>query len=278
MRKGPLGCAARSAGAKQLEANQRQQVLLDQQLQGMRTLTAKGFAAPNSIRALERTSADLTGAQRQYAASISGLQHQVAETQLQSANLDLQRRQLAATSLHDTDDALNALKPKLDAVRQQLERSTLRAPTDGVVTGLTVFSAGAVAAPGQQLMEIVPTHPALTVRARLAASEIEGVHPGQKAEVHFLLSGVRGIPVLSGALTQLSADSFTDQRSGQSFYTAEVTVPKSQLDLIRRVPGADSALRPGVPVQIMIALHKRTAFEYLFEPLYQSIWGAFRQR
>jgi HlyD family secretion protein len=261
----------------QLDANTRQQALLDQQLVGVRNLAAKGFAPLNSIRALERASADLTGAQHQYAASVADYRQQVGASALQSQSLEFQFRQSAAASLRETDDQLNTLTPKLEAARLQLERGTLRAQSDGVVTGLSVFTAGAVVAPGQQIMEIVPSHPVLTVQARLAASDIEGVHVGQKAEVRFLSLSVRGVPVLSGSLTRLSADSFTDEKTGQSYYTAEVTVPKSQLDLVRQVRGADSSIRPGVPVQVMIPLRKRTAFDYLFEPLSQALWKSFRQ-
>ena len=87
----------------------------------------------------------------------------------------------------------------------------------------------------------------------------------------------RRVPVLSGSLTKVSADAFTDDKTGQSYYTAEVTVPQSELNIIRDVRGAESSVRPGVPVQVMIPLHKRTAMDYLFEPLSQSLWKSFRR-
>ena len=37
-------------------------------------------------------------------------------------------------------------------------------------------------------------------------------------------------------------------------------------------------MRPGVPAQVVIPLRKRTALQYLFEPLTQSLWASFRQR
>jgi HlyD family secretion protein len=76
----------------------------------------------------------------------------------------------------------------------------------------------------------------------------------------------------------VSADSFTDEKTGQRYYTAEVTVPKSQLALLGTVRDFDTAIRPGVPVDIMIPLSKRSAFEYLFGPLSQALWSGFRQR
>jgi HlyD family secretion protein len=267
------------AGSKsQLDAVTRQQTLIDQQLAGVRTLAAKGYASQNSIRALERTQADLAGSRGQVAANIADYRQQVLESQLQSSTLERQRREAAAQALRETEDQLNTVTPKLEAAKLQLARGTLRAQTDGVVTGLSVFMPGSVVEPGQRLMEIVPSRPVLVVDAKIASSQIEGVHVGQKSQVRFLALGARGVPILNGVVTKLSADSFADEKTGQSFYTAEITVPKSQLDLVGQQRGADSALRPGVPVQVTIPLQKRTAVEYLFEPLTQSLWTSFRQR
>jgi HlyD family secretion protein len=262
----------------QLDAVMRQQVLIDQQLKGVRSLAEKGYASQNQIRALERTAADLAGSRGQFAANIADYRQQIAESQLQSSALARQRSETAAQALRESQDQLNTLQPKLEAARGQLARGTLRAQTDGIVTGLSVFAPGSVVAPGQKLMEIVPSRPVLVVQAKIASNQIEGVHVGQKSQVRFNSQGSRGIPILNGTLTKLSADSFTDEKTGQSFFTGEVTVPKSQLDMVRQSRGADSELRPGVQVQVTIPLRKRTAFEYLFDPLTQALWTSFRQR
>ena len=273
------GLAEQVAGSQsQLQSVTRQQTLIDQQLTGVRSLAAKGYASQNSIRALERTAADLAGSRGQFAANVADYRQQILESQLSSNTLERQRQEAAASSLRETEDQLNSVTPKLEAAKLQLARGTLRAQTDGVVTGLSVFAPGSVVAPGQKLMEIVPSRPVLVVDAKIAASQIEGVHVGQKSEVRFLSLSARSVPILSGVVTKLSADSFTDEKTGQSFYTAEVTVPKNQLDIVRQRRGADSAIRPGVPVQVTIPLHKRTAFDYLFEPLSQALWTSFRQR
>jgi HlyD family secretion protein len=261
----------------QLDSVVRQQSLLDQQLQGVRSLAEKGYASQNSVRALERSAADLSGARSQHAANIADYHQQMAQAQLESRDLEEQRALVAASALRQTEDQLNDVGPKLAAAHAQLERGTLRAQTDGLVTGLAVFAPGALVSPGQKLMEIVPTHRELVVDARVAAADVEGVTTGHKAEVRFLSLNSRQMPVLSGAVTQLSADSFTDDRTGQSYYTVEVTVPPDQLALLK-AQGADSFIRPGVPAEVIIPLRKRSAFDYLFEPLSQALWKSFRQR
>ena len=79
-------------------------------------------------------------------------------------------------------------------------------------------------------------------------------------------------PALDGTVTRLSADSFTEERTGETYFTAAVSVPLSELQRIDEMRGHD-ALRAGIPVSIEIPLRKRTALQYAFEPL----TGAFRK-
>ena len=76
--KGVLDQQARQAQARidgyqaQLAANSAQRKSIEAQLEGMRTLAAKGFASQNTIRALERTSSGLEG-------DVGGLAGKIAE-------------------------------------------------------------------------------------------------------------------------------------------------------------------------------------------------------
>ena len=171
-------------------------------------------------------------------------------------------------------------RPSSSAARAQLERGTLRAQTDGLVTGLAVFSAlsGAVVAPGQKLMEIVPTHRTLVVDARLpVCAAPKASAPAARPRYASSSLNARQTPVLTGVVTQVSADSFTDDRTGQAYYSLQVTVPPDQLALMKGVQSADSSIRPGVPVEVVVPLRKRNAFDYLFGPLSQTLWKSFRQ-
>ena len=265
-------------GEGQLDSLVQQQALLDQQLQGVRRLATKGFASQNSVRVLERNEADLTGAQAQQAGNVGDYRQQIAQAQLQSHDLQAQRSLASSTSLRDTEDQLNEITPKLAAARAQLDRGTLRAQSDGQVSGLAVFSSGAVVSPGQKLMEIVPTRRVLVVDARLPATEIEGVHAGRPADVRLLAPGARQTPILKGQVSKVSADSLTDERTGQSYFMVEVTVPQSQVAPLDQPADTDFGIRPGAPVSVAIPLRKRSAIDYIFEPFSQALWKSFRQR
>jgi HlyD family secretion protein len=61
------------------------------------------------------------------------------------------------------------------------------------------------------------------------------------------------------------------------YYTAEVKVPPSEIAKITKVRGAEAGLKPGLPVEVVVPLHKRTALQYFFEPLQQTFWRSFRE-
>jgi HlyD family secretion protein len=69
----------------------------------------------------------------------------------------------------------------------------------------------------------------------------------------------------------VSADSFKDEKSGQAFFRSEIVVPEGELNRVRRVLG-NGELRPGLPVEIVLTVRKRTALQYIFDPLTSALW------
>ena len=168
--------------------------------------------------------------------------------------------------------------PKYRAASDQLERLRIRAPVSGTVIGLNVFTVGGVIAPGQTLMDIVPDKADLVVGARVSVDDADDLRVGQQAQVRFLSLHERNMPIIFGRLTRLSADSLVDEKSGLAYYTAEVRVPADQMATLERMRGGNFALRAGAPVAVLIPLKKRTALQYAFEPLTDTMWKAFREQ
>lgn len=262
--------------SRQLASTNEQLRLINEELDGMREAADKGFVSKNRIRALERAKAELEGQRGQYSATIAQSAGQASESRLQSLEAQSNYMERVATELRDVENSLNDVLPKLNAARDQLARTEIRAPVSGSVVGLTVFTPGGVIEPGQKLMDIVPERAPLTIEARLSTSDGDDVHRGQEALLRFESLHERTLPALRGQVTRVSADAFTDDKTGASFYTAEVTVPLSELKKIEEVRGAD-VLRAGLPVVVEIPLRKRTALQYAFEPLTASFKRAFRE-
>jgi HlyD family secretion protein len=126
-------------------------------------------------------------------------------------------------------------------------------------------------------MDIVPERADLVVGAKVSIDDADDLRVGQKAQVRFLGLHERNMPIIFGRLTRLSADSLVDEKSGESFYTAEVRVPADQMANVRRIRGDNFELRAGAPVAVLVPLKKRTALQYAFEPLSDTMWKAFRE-
>lgn len=251
--------------------------LIEEQIDALRPVAAKGFVSQTRMRELERARAELIGRRGQYSASVAQTRGAARESEIQGLEAERSFRERSAADLRDVDTRLGDVLPRWTAARDQLERTAIRAPATGAVVGLSVFTPGGVVAPGQKLMDIVPERTPLLIQARFAPEDADDLSVGQRTLVKFSGLHERTLPNLEGKLTRLSADSFTDEKSGMSYFTGEVTVPLDQLRLIQDVRGADFALRAGMPVQILIPLRKRTALDYAFEPLLGSFWSSFRE-
>ena len=261
---------------RQIASASEQQRLLGQELSGLQTLAARGFAAMNRIRELQRNEAQIAGESGQYAATIAQAHQQAGEARLQILQVEKSDQEQVANDLHDTETQLNDAEPKWEAAKEQLAKTQIRAPVSGTVVGLSVFTVGGVITPGQKLMDIVPDKAPLLVEGRVSPDDADDVHAGQKAEVRILAIHDRSLPILTGTVTKVSADSFTDEKSGNHYYTVEVSVPLTQLSILERKKDKSFELKPGLPAQVMIPLHKRTALQYLMEPLTDAIWRAGR--
>ncbi|MBI1687004.1 HlyD family type I secretion periplasmic adaptor subunit [Caulobacter hibisci] len=262
----------------QTEAAERQKESLRQQLESTRELEAKGFASRNTVRSLERALAQLEGTSADYSSRVAAAGEQIAESQQQSIQATRRYTEESAGLLRDTQFQLNEALPKLRAAREQLERTIIRAPVAGKVVGLRVFTEGGVIQAGQAIMDIVPDAAPLEIKANFSPTDIDGVYQGREAEVRFQSLHERDLPILLGTIRNVSADSLLDEASGKSYFSAEIVVPESQMRLLRAVRGADTGIRPGVPVQVLIKLRKRTALQYMLDPLTEAFKRSLHER
>ena len=260
----------------QMKSNREQTRLIGEELDGLRALLPKGYVSINRVRGMERTAAELDGSHGAYRAEIARASEAIGEARLQILSLDKTRLEEVAGQMREVQIRIDEIMPKLSAVREQLARSIVRAPASGRVVGLKVFTVGGVVSAGDVLMEIVPQDRALVIEGKVSPTDADDLSPGMQTQVRFSALQERNLPILKGKLTKISADSFEDQRTGMQYFKIEAVVPPSELaklDLIRR----GGALKAGLPAQVLIPLRKRTALDYLVEPLTQSLWKAGRE-
>jgi HlyD family type I secretion membrane fusion protein len=260
-----------SGYVKQREALARQHVLIGQELDGLRSVAAKGYASINRVRALERAQADLEGQEAAMTAEFARAGEGIGETRMQSLTVTRNRLETIEADLKDTQSKLSENLPKLIATREQLQHSLVRSPATGQVVGLTVFTVGGVVRPGETLMDVVPDGKELVIRAQISPGDADDVFVGQPAQVRFVSVHNRSLPLFTGTVRTMSADSFTDDKTGRAFFRSEIVVPESEFNRVRSVLG-NGELRPGLPVEVVMTVRKRTALQYMMEPLTGALW------
>lgn len=263
--------------ARQLEANHRQHELNAQELAGMRELAAKGYAPQTRVRALEGAAASLDGDAGSQTAEIARLKAFAGETRLATLQADQERAQQTAAEIRRADADLEQVAPQLQAAREQLKRTQLTAPVSGAVVGLTANTVGGVVGAGQRLMDIVPDKLPLIIEAQVAPRDANDLKVGQATQVRLGAASAHNMPVLHGVLSRMSADSVVDEHTGRAYFTADVTVPRAELARLSNADGQDAALRPGMPVDVVVPLRKRTALQFWLEPLSQRFWRSFHE-
>lgn len=261
----------------QMRSNQEQRRLLTEEIEALRGLVAEGFVSTNRIRAMERGAAQLTGEYGALEADVARTLEAVGETQLQSVSLDRRMIEDVALQLRDVQVRLDELQPRLVAAREKLAQSIVRAPATGKVVGLKMFTVGGVVGAGETLMEIVPQDKALVIEAKAAPTDADDLKIGMKTQVRFTALQERNLPVLHGRISQVSADSFEDERTGARFFRIEVVVPPEELEKVRNIRG-NQGIRAGLPAEVLVPLRKRSALAYLLEPLTQTLWRAGREQ
>jgi HlyD family secretion protein len=120
-------------------------------------------------------------------------------------------------------------------------------------------------------MDIVPDGRELVIQTQLKPTDADDVYPGQLAQIRFTSIHNRSLPLFTGRVRTVSADSFTDEKTGRTFFRAEIVVPQKELNEVRSVLGSGE-LRPGLPVEAVLTVRKRTALNYMLEPLTGALW------
>jgi HlyD family type I secretion membrane fusion protein len=262
--------------AQALEAEQgsatRQLKLIEQEVKSNQYLVDRGLGRLPQLLSLKREGERLAGQRDDYGARIARLRQAQASTELEIANITYQHLDEVANDLRDVEAQARDLEQQLTAVTDALRRTVVRSPQDGVVMGLKTHTVGGVIQAGDDLLDVVPEHENLVVEARVAPEDIDRVYTGREARVRFrtFLHGIT--PPATGRVTNVSADLFHDERNGNPYYLARVSLDPESL---KKLPGP---LAPGMQTDVLITTGERTALQYLLAPLDRALAAAMREK
>lgn len=256
----------------QEKSKAKQRELLVQELTGIRKLYEKGHAPITRVLELERAAEAMKGERGHHIASIAQAEKGIGETELEILQIQKTFREEVEAELIDVQSEVFNLQEQKVAALDEHNRIEVRAPRAGKVVGMNVHTVGGVVSAGQAILDIVPKEDKLIVEARVEPQHVDKVLIGLSANVRLSAFDMRTTPEVTGHVIAVSADRFTDEATGLSYYLARVEIPEEELEKLGGL-----ALLPGMPAEVFILTGDRTALSYLVKPLSDSIMRAFRE-
>lgn len=240
------------------------------ELKDLRELLAEGFTGKQRVRDIDRNLTLATGEIAALTSEIATDQLQIGEAQMQILQSEKQFQEGVAGKLGESQAQLYDVSQRLIATRERMARTEIRAPSAGRVLGLTVHNPGTVIGSGRPILDVVPQNEELVVTAQISTMDIDRVHEGLKAEVRFSAFKQALAPKVEGKVAVLSADRLSDERTGMSYYQAQIELtPESYQKL------GEIELLPGMPAEVLINTGERTVLEYLLQPITNAVSRAF---
>ena len=256
----------------QAQSYDQQSSLIKEELDATRKLYDERYTTLEKLNALERAAVGVSASAAGARSSLTEANARIVELQRQADSMARDFRSQAALDLLETESKISELQRMKVAADDSVDRSAITAPQDGIVDKLATNTIGGVIPPGDTIMEIVPDADQLIVRAKVLPADIDQVARGRSATLRFTAFSSRTTPELDGTVQEVAADRTVDQPTGFSYYTATITISRSELSKLGK-----QKLIAGMPVEAFIQSGSRTLLGYVLKPLHDQLMRSFRQ-
>ncbi|MEJ2413861.1 MAG: HlyD family type I secretion periplasmic adaptor subunit [Sulfurimonas sp.] len=179
----------------------------------------------------------------------------------------------AKKELNAVTAELARTKTQQVAFNDQVSRTMVKSPVDGIVQKLFVHTVGGVVKPGADLVEIVPTDDKLYLEIKIKPSDIAFIHPGAEALVKISAYDFSIHGGLTGKVVNISPDTITDKKEN-TFYLIHIETDKNYLGTKEH----PLSIIPGMTASADIVTGKKTVMQYILKPILKSKQYVFSER
>jgi membrane fusion protein, adhesin transport system len=257
----------------QINKFQREQVLYREQRRMYADLVAMGAAsrlsllnADQQVAASNTKLAELRGTR---ARAMELLQEAQANLSNLQSGLKLEQNSQIAALVNEEA----VVSENIKKLRNQLERTKITAPVDGVVSDLRYRSPGSVIAPGAVVLSVVPSQATNLVEARVPSADIGFVKAGQGVDVKLqpYESSIYGS--VPGRVLSIAPSTVQDPDDRRYYYRARIALDHQYVDEEnRRYP-----IQVGMPVIADIQGPRRSVLQYILQPFSRTMNSALRE-
>lgn len=259
---------------------------LDESQSRRRNLVAEQEVAQEQMRMIEGLKRRGAASEMEVLEARSRLQRlasQIAETEAVAPRLraaqaesDSRASEVIARFRAEASSELTQVRADLEksgievgANVDRLDRNKVRAPVSGFINRLSVSTVGGVVRPGEPLMEITPDDQRVVIEARARPNDRANLHRGLPARVRIGAYDYARYGALDGEVTEVSADTLTDEREGRYYRVRIEAAPAGD-------SGQAMTILPGMTATGDVVVGQRTILSYLLSPLVKFRDTAFR--
>ncbi|UJP05255.1 MAG: HlyD family type I secretion periplasmic adaptor subunit [Nitrosomonas sp.] len=246
--------------------------ILQEQLENLRELAVDGFVPRNRVLDTERTYTQVQGEISADTGNIGRIRQQISELEQRRIHRLQEYQKEVRQQLSDIKREADALASRLSGQDFELANIEIKAPVDGTVVGMNVFTQGGVIGPGFKLMDIVPSDDLLIINGKVPVHLIDKIHPGLAVDLIFSALNQKKTPNIPGSVTQVSADRLIDEHTGIPYYNIKAQVtPEGMKQLV------DQQIRAGMPVEVFVKTGERSLMNYLFKPILDRVHSSMSE-
>lgn len=176
------------------------------------------------------------------------------------------------SDLAKANSEFSQLEQVMPVAADKADRSTIRAPSDGVVNRVLVSTINGVLKAGEPAVEIVPGDSKLVFEAKVKPADIGFILPGQRALIKLSTYDFSIFGSLDGRVDVVGSDSVPNEK-GETFYIVKVELLNQ-----RTSTGQSLQLIPGMTAQIDVVTGKRSIISYISSPITKTLTSAFKEK
>lgn len=182
----------------------------------------------------------------------------VSELSKRQSQITEERQSKIADELSTVNVQLQQFEEREKSLGDRLTRTSVVAPTNGVINRLLVTTVGGVVQPGAPLAELTPTEGLLLVEGKIGARDRARIWNGQPVTVRVSAYDYASYGSLEGRVKDISADSLKDEQ-GNTFYRVVITLASDKVQ--------GKALVPGMTVDFYVRGERKSALWQVTLPL-----------
>ncbi len=247
--------------------------IITKEIEMTQPMVVKGVKSKVDFLKLKREENDLKDRFNSAKLAVPRIKYEIEEIKNNIKEAEYNFQSDAKVKLNEAVAELKSMQANVVALEDQVDRTLVRSPMDGIVQKLFIHTIGGVIKPGEDIVEVVPSAEELLVEVNVKPSDIAFIFIGQKAIVKFSAYDFSIYGGLDAKVVHISPDTTKDEK-GNIYYIVKIKTDKNHLERNEK----KLRIIPGMTVSVDILTGKKSILDYILKPILKTRQYTFTER